>query len=329
MQLQIEIDNRDGYVWDISGIVSEATYKTARVGRASSFEMTMIKGGLYEAKEFKYNVGDVVRVMKGEAKVFHGYIFTIEKGRAEDVKITAYDQLRYLMANDHLIDKNKTATQAIQRFAKDFNLKVGKLADTKHVFPKIAEDNSKILDIITKLLQDTRVATLETFVLYDDFGELRLTNIKDMMLDFYLGDTSLVYDYKQKESIENSYNQVKIARDNKEKGEREMYVLRDSTNIAKWGLLQLYQVADEKANAAQINKSMENHLKLKNRVERSFQIEAIGDVRVRAGCGIQILIEEIGTNQQFLVNECTHKFDGADHTMTLDLVDIRKGDVKA
>ncbi|MFB6364241.1 hypothetical protein ACFCP7_09280 [Paenibacillus elgii] len=329
MQLQIEIDNRDGYVWDISGIVSEATYKTARVGRASSFEMTMIKGGFYEAKEFKYKVGDIIQVTKGEAKVFYGYIFTIEKGRAEDVKITAYDQIRYLMANDHLIDKNKTATQAIQRFAKDFNLRLGKLADTKHVFPKIAEDNSKILDIITKLLQDTRVATLETFVLYDDFGELRLTNIKDMMLDFYLGDTSLVYDYKQKESIENSYNQVKIAKDDKEKGERGIYLLRDSANIAKWGLLQLYQTADEKANAAMINKSMENLLKLKNRVERSFQIEAIGDIRVRAGCGIQILIEEIGIDQQFLVNECTHKFEGADHTMTLDLVDIRKGDAKA
>ncbi|GAA4828062.1 hypothetical protein GCM10023310_00970 [Paenibacillus vulneris] len=326
--LEIIIDNRDGYVWNVSGIVSEATYKTSRLGKASTFDFTFIKRGWYEAKEFKYDVGDIVRVTMDGRNVFYGYIFTIDSGRDEEVRITAYDQLRYLMSNGYLGDTNVTATEVVKKIASKYELKTGRLDDTKYKIPKIREDNVKLIDIICRALTDTLIATNNNFVLYDDFGELALRNVKDMVLDFSLGDTSLVFDYKQKRTIDNSYNQVILAQDNKKAGKREVYIYRDSDTIKKWGLLQYFQIVDDDMNKAQINELLSNLIHLKNRVGQSFSIDAIGDIRVRAGCYISINIAELGIDQYFLVDECVHKFDGAEHTMTLDLVDIRIGDKK-
>lgn len=98
-----------------------------------------------------------------------------------------------------------------------------------------------------------------------------------------------------------------------------MYILQDSKNIAKWGLLQLYQKVDEDKNEAQIKELGNQLIKLKNREEKSFKLEAIGDIRVRAGCYVPITISSLGINQPFLVNEATHSFDGNDHTMSIEL----------
>lgn len=326
--LEIIMDNRDGQLWDISGIVTDVTYKTSRKGSASVFEFTLIRGGLYEANEFKYNVGDVIRVRKDGLNVFLGYIFTINSGRDEDVKITAYDQLRYLMVNDYLMKTNLTATEVVKHFADKYQLKTGELTDTEFIIPAISEDGVKTMDIICKALDKTLIGTGKQYLLLDNFGELVIQNMEDRVLDLSLGDGSLMVDYKQKVSIEDSYNMVVLSRENKKIGKRELFIEKDSVNIAKWGLLMLFQSVDEKMGDDQVNQSLANLMNLKNRVGRSFQVGAIGDIRVRAGCYLSINVEEEGINQRFMVNECTHKFDGNDHTMTLDLFDLRIGDPK-
>lgn len=326
--LEIILDNRDGHLWDVSGIISDATYKTSRKGSASTFEFTLIKGGWYEDKDFKYNVGDIVRVRKDGVKVFYGYIFVISSGRDEEVKITAYDQMRYLMVNDYLLKSDMTATEVVQHFADKYQLKTGTLIDTEYKIPKISEDGVKTMDIICKAMDNTLLGTGKQFLLLDDFGELVIQNVEDRVLNLSLGDGSLLYDYKQKVTIENSYNMVVLGRDNKELGKRELFIKQDSSNIAKWGLLMLYQSVDEKMDDDQVKKSLANLMNLKNRVGRSFQVEAIGDIRVRAGSYLSINIAEEGINMRFLVNECTHKFEGSDHSMSLDLFDIRMDDSK-
>ncbi|GAA3410392.1 hypothetical protein ACFFNY_21830 [Paenibacillus hodogayensis] len=324
--LEIIIDNRDGTMWDISGIVSELTYKTSRTGKASSLDLTFVQDGIYQSKAFKYNSGDVIRVRQGGVGIFYGYIFEIESGKGEEVSLTAYDQLRYLMANDSYVFRDVTVADIIRRIADDFGMKIGTLENTGHIIPQMIEDNRKLMDIICKGLDLTLIATLRNYVFYDDYGELALRDIRNRTLDFTLGEASLLYDYKQKRSIDNSYNRIKIVQDNKQEGHRDVYIHQDSANIAKWGRLQLYQVADEKQNPAQIVQSLENQLRWYNRESKSLKIDAIGDIRARAGCYLPLHVERLGLNQYFLINECTHKYSGADHTMSLDLVDIRIGD---
>ena len=319
--IELIIDNRNGNVWDISGIVSDVTWKTSRIGRPGSLEFTLIKGGIYQNVNFQYNSGDVVRFSYNGQNVFYGYIFSVDRGKDEDVRILAYDQIRYLLAQDTYVFSNVTATEVIRRIAQDFNLRVGQLEDTGYRIPTMVEDGQKLLDIIDKALVLTLWNTNRNYVFYDDAGALSLRNVESTLLDIVIGGGSLMYDYRTKVSIDDdTYNVVKLYKDNKETGKREVYVAQDSANIAKWGRLQLYQSVDEEMNAAQIQELLDQLITLKNRETKSLRIDAIGDIRVRAGWFVRILIEELGINQPFLVNECTHRFDGANHhTMSLDL----------
>ena len=316
--LNVQIDNRDGTLWELP--VSELTYKTSRIGKASSIEFSFNKDGIYQDITFKINNGDIVRVLFDDMPVFYGYIFKVDEERDGPLKVIAYDQLRYLMYTDTYVFKNASATEIIMKIAADSGLKSGQFADTVYKIPKTVEDGVKLMDIACNALAKTTIATNKIFVLFDDFGELTLRDAAEWKLDISIGDVSLAYSYKLSRSIDSdTYNRIKVVQDNKTTGKRDVYIAQDSTNIANWGRLQLYQKVDDKMNAGQINEILNRLIEAKNRESRTFSVEAIGDVHVRAGCYLSINIDALSVNQYFLVEECTHKFDGDDHTMSIEL----------
>ncbi len=319
--LAIYIDKKDGNVWNISQLVADVTWKTSRIGKAGSLSFTLIKNSPDQDQSFKYSNGDIVYVqMQDGTKVFYGYIFSIDGGKDEAIKITCYDQLRYLMASDTYVFSNVTASEVVRQIATDFRLKLGRIDDTGYMIPGMSEDNQKLMDIICKALDLTLINTGKNYVFFDDFGALSVRNVEDFLLDFIIGDNSLMTDYSHRVSIDSdTYNVIKLYRDNKETGKREIYQAHDSVNMAKWGVLQLYQSVDENMNFAQIDEMLKALSALKNRETKSLKIEAIGDIRVRAGRYVRIMIEEYGINQPFLVDECTHSFDGVNHMMSLEL----------
>lgn len=318
--LEVIVDNKNGTLWNMTEVVSDLTWKTSRIGKPASINFTYINASIYQDPTFNINNGDIVRVKYKGINVFYGYIFTIDGGKDEAVKITAYDQMRYLMSNDTYVFKNITATQVIQKITGDLKLKTSKLEDTKYKIPTLVEDDQSLIDIICKALDLTLIATTQNFVFYDDFGELTIRNIKDMVVDFMIGDESLMFDYDFKLSIDNdTYNRIKIVRDNKKTKKRDVYIVQDSATIAKWGRLQYFHKANEKLNAAQISDMMTRLIEHKNREQKTMSIQAIGDVRVRAGYFVPVIIEKEKINTYFLIDECSHTWSGDDHTMKLDL----------
>ncbi|MCW2277728.1 XkdQ/YqbQ family protein [Heliophilum fasciatum] len=317
--LEVLIDNRNGNVWDITDIVDEVAWKTSRIGRPGSLEITFIQGGLYQDAAFTVNSGDIIRFRKDGVNVFYGYVFIVKGGRDEQVKITAYDQLRYLLASDTYVFKGVGAVDVIRRICGDFNLRVGTLDDTGYIIPALVEDGKKLLDIICKVLDLTLIATGKNYVFFDNFGELTLRNAADMLLDFVVGDGSLLCDYEFTRSIDDSYNRIKLVSDNKDTKKREVYIAEDGANMAKWGRLQLYQKINENMNAGQINELLNSLMAVHNREKKTLQVDAMGDPRVRAGCFVPIFIEQLGVGLPFLVDECSHRFSGTDHTMKLEL----------
>lgn len=313
--LEILLDNKDGKVWDISELVSSVSWKTVRIGQPGSLDMRLVKH-----KDLKIEPGAVVRVRANKQNVFYGYVFAVERSQDDDVQVTAYDQIRYLLSNDTYVFSNATATQIVRKIAQDFGLKVGSLADTGYRIPSLVEDNQKLLDIICKALDLTLISTGNIFVFYDNFGSLTLQNANNMRTDVAIGDESLAYGYSHKRSIDDdTYNRIKLIQDNKDTGKREVYIAQDSKNIAKWGRLQYFQKVDERLNSAQIKQMLDQLIQLKNREKRTFTIDALGDLRIRSGCYVPVQIKELGINQYFLVDECTHKWDGSEHTMQLTL----------
>jgi len=318
--ITILLDNKNGNVWDLSQIAGDVTWKTSRIGRAGSLEFTVVTEGLYQSRAFSINNGDIVQVRYGDKPVFHGYIFTLEGGSGETVKVKAYDQIRYLMASDTFIFKNKRASEIIVEVANKFKLKTGYIETTPYLIPEMVEDGKKLLDICNKALDLTLIHGGKNYVLYDDFGALTLRNIEDMVADNYLGEGSLLTDYSTSLSIDqDTYNRIVLYQDNKKTGNRELYIEQDAETIAKWGMLQLYQSVDEKKNEGQIGELLKMLSTLHNRESKTMKLNALGDLQVRAGSYIYVVIERLGLNQPFLVDECSHKFSGALHTMALDV----------
>uniref|UniRef100_UPI001F4A313F XkdQ/YqbQ family protein n=1 Tax=Klebsiella pneumoniae TaxID=573 RepID=UPI001F4A313F len=94
---------------------------------------------------------------------------------------------------------------------------------------------------------------------------------------------------------------------------------QDSANIAKWGRLQEFCKVDERMTAAQIKDLLDKLIELRNRETKSLKLTCHGHWKVRAGCFVFVYIEKIGIKQYFLVDECTHNWEGGVHTMQLDL----------
>ncbi|UHA72300.1 XkdQ/YqbQ family protein [Paenibacillus sp. 481] len=318
--LSVLIDNRNGTMWDISELVTDMSWSTSRITKPSTFELTYVKGALFQSSDFQVNNGDVIKVQWQGMNVFYGYVFSIDTGTGNDVKLTAYDQLRYLQANDTYVFKNTNATAVIKRIASDFSLRVGTLVETKHNIPSLIQDDKKLLDIVCRVLDLTLIGTKEMYVLYDDFGSLSLKKVSDWRSDRIVGRGSQMTGLSYTRTIDDeTYNRVKLIRDNEETGKREVYIMQDSANIAKWGRLQLYKKLDEQLNKAQIEEQLKTLMKLHNREKRTLKIDALGDVRIRAGMLIPIYAPEQDVKQYMLVDECSHSWSGSEHTMSLTL----------
>ena len=95
--------------------------------------------------------------------------------------------------------------------------------------PSTSSDNSPYLQI--KCLH----------IIYDDYGKITLKNIGNMKLDILIDEeTAENYDYTSSIDGE-TYNKIKLVRENDEKGKREIYIAQDSENMNQWGVLQFFE----------------------------------------------------------------------------------------
>ncbi|MCT4597482.1 MAG: hypothetical protein N4A50_06340 [Vallitalea sp.] len=304
-----------GEIYDISQLVTNISWDTVRIGKPAelSFAMVIEKG-------LEISEGSIIYFIKDDTKIFYGYIFKISRTSDETLSITAYDQMRYLLNKDTFVFKNKRADEIVQKIATDFNIRTGVLENTSYKIPLMVEDGQTLIDIIYKSIDNTLINTGEMYVLYDSFGSLTLKNIKSMFNNLIIGDESLLTSYSFDRSIDgDSFNKIKLYKDNKNTGKREVFIVKDSSNINKWGLLQYYEKVNDKLNEAQIRKRAEQLVFVKNRVEKGLSLDCIGDLSVRAGTSIYVDIKGMELKQRFIVDSAKHSFSNNQHTMSLTL----------
>lgn len=317
--MELIVINKEGTIWDVSGIATDISWKTTRTGKPATLELTLADSGIYQHAKFGISNGDIVQFRKDGIDVFYGFVFSIDTGANQEIKLTAYDQIRYLLGNGSYVLQDITASELIRKVAADYGLRLGVLDPAKYTIPSLIEDNKKLLDIIMGAIGSELQYMGQLMAFYDDFGKLTLRAPQAMLLNVILGAGHYLYDYSLKRSIDDdTYNTILLYQDNEESGKREFFPATDKENVERWGILHLYQKADDKANAAQIQEKADNLLKLHNREKLSLSVQAIGDMRVRAGNFIYVLLDEFET-QLFLVDQCSHKISGGEHTMSLDI----------
>lgn len=315
--IEVLIDNRDGNIYEIP--VTSLSWKTEKTGKASELNVNLLNP---KPLENKIVSGAIVRVIDGKHKIFYGYSFKTGFGKSNEFKVTAYDQLRYLMYNDTFVMKSMQAEEGIAQICNQATLKLSTTTKTGYKAPAMIEEDKKALDVIMKYIDSAIVATNQSFVFMDNFGALGLHNIKDLVIpptDFYIGEESLLYDFDYSVSIDDSYNRIKLVLDDKKASKRRVFIAEDSNNIAKWGQLQYYEKVDENMTRAQVESLLDALLAVHNKEKKKLTLKCLGDWRVRAGKMVFIFIEKLGLKQLFLVDTCTHDWSAKVHTMDLEL----------
>lgn len=307
-------NNESGDAFDVTTLATAAKWSTKRSGSPASLELTFV-----DDASVKWTHGGIVAMKDGTTGLFYGYVVKISYDEKEQVKVTAYDQTWYLKKNkETYVFNGKRADQILTQIAADFGLKCGVLENTGYAIPSMIEDGQTLFDIVLKALDHTLINTGKMFVLWDDFGSLRITDVAKSKLDLFVGDGSLATGYTYETDIDaEAYNKIKLVKDNKTTGKRDVYIFQDSKNMKLWGVLQDYETVNENMNEAQIKERGDQMLALYNRPKKSFEVKAIMNLTVRAGRALYIGIKRIGVSSFFIIEETS--VDLLKETMTLKL----------
>lgn len=291
------------------------TLSIERKNTPAKLEFTVVKDST-----IAFHEGAAVSFKVDGVKMFYGYVFKKSRDKNQRITVTCYDQLRYLKNKDTYVYKNKTADELVQMIAADFKLKVGTLAKTGYKIASRVEDNSTLFDIIQNALDITLENTGKMYVLYDDFGALRLSNVEDLAVGL-LVDEDTAENFEYASSIDGeTYNRIKLIRENDETEKREVFVVEDASNINNWGVLQYFDtLSDDEENGQAKAASL---LKLYNKRTRTLTLQGVlGHKSVRGGSYlmVKLYIGDETLNSVMMVEKVTHKFTNDLHTMELSM----------
>ena len=287
-----------------------------RKGSPGKLKFSFFNDGNIKAEE-----GNQVKLTVDGIDVFFGFLFSkkISSQDSSFVECTAYDQLRYLKNKDTYSYNNLTVGEVIKLIAEDFRLNIGELEDTGYKIPHREEQNKTLLDIIQNSIDETVQNTGKLYVFYDNVGKLTLKNIESMKLDLLI-DMSTAVGYEYNSSIDsNSYNQVKVVYKNTKDKTNDIFLVKSSENINKWGVLQLNESVETKESGV---RKAEALLKYYNKVYKTLTVkDAFGDVRVKAGSSMVVMLqfEDVKISNYMVAEKVTHTFKNDEHLMTLKL----------
>lgn len=316
-------NNETGEIYDISEMVESVSWDTYLEGQPGKLTFNYNDDGvakIYEGSPISLKVDDI--------GIFFGYVFLRGGNEGGKIAITAYDQTRYLKNKDTYVLSGLTASAIFLRVAQDFKLKVNVLDSPTYIVPERVNDNKTLYDIIQYGVDQTLINTGEWYFLRDNFGVIEFLNLNRLKTLHVIGDASLLAGFDFTSSIDtDSFNQVKLVKENKVTVKREVYIVKDSVNLAKWGMLQYFETLPETTNDAQMRERAERLLKLKNRKTKTLKLTCLGILGISAGSGVVLSIdslkdEGVTHEQYFIITNCSHIFQNEMHAMQLEMMVI-------
>ena len=319
MMTEFIIQNiNNGKIYDVSELVSDIEWETYIDSNPGKLTFNMLSDA-----NVTLNYGDIIRFKWDGKNIFYGKLFIKKKSANNLWEVVAYDKKRYLKNEDTVVFPAMTSDQKFAKICKENDLTYRLLDKSGWRCPAVVEDKISFNDMIQRALDLTLINYGMWYIIRDNFGTLEHVAINRLVTKLLIGDQSLLTDFSFSGSIDESYNQVKLTRDNEETQKREVYIVKDSKNIALWGKLQYHETVDDKMNEAQIANQAALLLKAKNIPKRTLELDCLGDISISAGCGVTTQISDLddegfGKQQLCIVSKCTHNF-GLFHTMNLEM----------
>jgi len=236
LKFELMIQNGDSIYMPL--IKDDVQWTTERRGAPGKLAFSVVKDGVIDFQE-----GNPVSLKVDGVNIFYGFVFTKKRDKDQIIDVVAYDQMRYLKNKDTLIYTNKTASEVIRMIAGikydgvTYGLQLGEIEPTEYVIPRRSEDNTTLMDMIYTALDLELTNKKKMYVLYDDFGKLTLKSLKNLQVDLLIDEeTGENFDYTS--TIDDAtYNRVNLYYGDEKTGDRQRYVVYDSNNINKWGVL--------------------------------------------------------------------------------------------
>lgn len=318
MKLELYLQNsNDGKVYDIANLSEEIQVTSQLDGEAGKLTCILQKD---PNNLLKIANGSIISFIVDGKGFFFGYVFKIGTDADENYKITCYDQLRYLKFSDVYTTANMTASQIFEKVCQDYGLKYRVKVPTSYIPEPYVHDNKTLYNIIKRGKDLASIADNAQYFIRDDFGELIWSELSYEKTNVQIGAGSLLTDFNYEKSIDDdTYNQIKLYRDNENTGKRDIWIVKDSNNIKKWGILQYLKQADDDVNSAQIRQTAENYLKVKNRETETLKLEAEGITELVSGKGIKFILERENIDKWMWITSSTHTFTKYQHTMELEV----------
>ena len=319
MDVELLVANEAGTKAYIPPVEEGVEWLTERRSTPGKLTFRVMKDDILDFSE-----GSAVRLKVDGDNVFYGFVFKQSRDKDQIIKVTAYDQLRYLKNKDTYVYENKTAAQFIRMVAADFALNTGAIDDTMFTIESRVEENTSLFEMIENALDLELTNSGELYVLYDDFGKLTLKHLSEMYVGspgaYLMIDEETGENFEYTSSIDdNTFNKIKLTYDNEDTGFREVYIAQDGANINRWGILQYFDTLSKGENGQAKADAL---LKLHDKKTRTLKItNAIGDNRVRAGSMVVIRLDlgDMKLNNFMLVESCKHIYKQGEHWMNLTL----------
>ena len=320
MNMQLLIQNiKNGEVYDITQLTTSITYETDIGYQPGKLEIEFATD-----PNIVVNEGDVIRFKIDNTGIFFGKIFSKKKKRTDATwKIVAFDSLYYLKNEDTIVFEASTSSDMFTKICSENELENKVVDASSFMCPPKVQDKKSYFSMLQEAIDLTLINTGNWYILRDNFGTLEHVELETLATNLLIGHDSLATDFDFESTITDSFNYIKLTKDNEETNKREVFVVKDSKNIANWGKLQYHETVDAKMNEQQIQEKAERLLKVKNTAKRTLKVDCVGFIGIVAGSGVYVNFpdlqqEGIEQNSKAIVSKCTHKF-GKFHEMTLEL----------
>lgn len=323
-------DSVTSVVHDVTDLSDNISYQTFLSGQPGKLNFTLHEDSSGILKIIDISRGSIITFIVDGEGVFYGYLFTTSVNESGSFNMTAYDQMRYLKFKDVFITSGMTASQIFERVCKNSfpalreegkkTLNYQIVTPSQYIVPEYFHDNKSLYQIIEYGIIRTNIYENKQYFIKDKYGILQFTELNQEKTNLIIGDESLLTDYSYEISIDKeTYNQIKVTRNNKKTNKVDSWVVFSSETQAKWGKLQLVEKANDSMNESQIREFAENNLIRYNRESQTFKLNALGSKEIIAGSGFRLELKSLGINRNVWVTSATHNFKENLHTMSLDV----------
>lgn len=265
--------------------------------------------------------GNTIMLYDNDELIFQGQIITLSRNSISGYSVKCFDNAFYL-------NKNQTNIQF-----QDLDVKacIEKLCSQEYIPCKVDCDIptkvTKIYngDTISSIIDDLlKQATDETGLKYRreyNYGSLYVNAMNNLKMVWQ--SKPLVSDFSYDESIDNLANRV-VVMSSSEKNNTVYAEAKNTESIKLYGQYTHYEkVDDKKKDKAQ--KIADMKLKELSRTFEKATLTLLGDNYVRSGRIITFEQPDIGLYGEYLVEHCTHNYDGSLHTMECEVIKNDEG----